>query len=62
MALTLADFTETVDCRLTFIARHGHDPMDMYACKSCGASLSIKAGSKKPPCQVEVARTQPEKR
>lgn len=54
--LSLSDFTDVIDCRLKWIIRHGHEPMDMYGCKSCGASLSVKARSAKPPCQVVAAR------
>lgn len=62
MTLSLADFTDDIDCRLRWIARHDHEAKDMYACKSCGASLSVKAKSSRPSCQVEIARAQSEKR
>jgi hypothetical protein len=60
--LSLSDFSDAIDCRLKWIIRHGHEPMDMYGCKSCGASLSVTARSARPPCQVVIARAQPEKR
>lgn len=55
MSLTLADLTETIDCKLKKMATAGHDPQDFYFCLSCEGRALVKAGSKKPDCLVRAA-------
>lgn len=52
MPLTLADFTETIECKLRKIATVGDPRLDLYHCANCKASKHVRAGMKKPECQV----------
>lgn len=53
MPLTLADFTETIDCQLRKVATVGHDRQDWYHCRSCGGRKLVRAGGEKPACLVQ---------
>lgn len=55
MPLTLADFTETIECELKKIATVGHERQDVYFCLNCRATVFVKARSGKPECRVSLA-------